>query len=64
MPYKVARHPRTGKWYVVGKAGNYYMPVRGPYDTYQEAKAMMIHQQKADRAMKAELYTWDGKTAY
>ena len=53
--YKTAKHPRTGQWHVVGKAGRYWMPVSKGFSTATQAQARMKRQYAADRAATREL---------
>jgi len=53
--YKTARHPRTGKWHVVGKTGRYWMQVSDGFSTARQAEAKMKRQYRADRAAIREL---------
>jgi len=53
--YRTARHPRTGKWHVVGKAGRYWMPVSDGFSTAKQAEARIKRQHAADRAALREL---------
>ena len=53
--YKTAKHPNTGKWHVVGKAGRHWMPVSDGFKSAKEATARMKRQYAADRAAIREL---------
>jgi len=53
--YKTAKHPRTGKWHVVGKAGRFWMQVSEGFSTAKQAEARMKRQYAADRAAIREL---------
>lgn len=57
--YKIAKHPKTGKWWVVGKlrnAGRYgWMQMFGPYDTPDEAQKRAEAQPRIDKAARAEV---------
>ena len=54
--YKVAKHPKEKKWYVVGHTGGgIYIPVSHGYKTKREAQKHIKHQILADRAAKKEL---------
>ena len=60
--YKVAKHPKEKKWYVVGHTGGgIYIPVSHGYKTKREAQKHIKHQILADRAAKKELAYIQGK---
>ena len=57
--YKTARHPETGKLWIVGHCGNgHYIPIR---EVEGNAKTEIIHLMRAEVAAKNELKQWTGK---
>lgn len=47
--YKLAKHPKDHKWYIVGYCGDsYYMQISGPYANKTSAIKGLRHQQLAD----------------
>ena len=51
----VRKHPSEGLWYVLGKAGKYYIPISHGYKTRKRAVAYKIKMPIIERAQKREL---------
>jgi len=51
--YKTAKHPQTGKLWIVGYCGGgYYMPIK---EVNKDAKQEIIHLLRAEQSAKREL---------
>lgn len=50
--YKVMQNPKDKLWYVVGKAGNFYMPISDGFHTKELAQARARKQLLIDQDAK------------
>ena len=57
--YKPAKHPKSGKWHVVGHiGGGQYMQVSGPFASKEHAEKWIPGQMKADSAARNGTLNW------
>lgn len=57
--YKPAKHPKTGKWHVVGHiGGGKYMQISGPFASKGVAEKWIPGQLKADSAARNSTLNW------
>ena len=55
--YKPAKHPKTGKWHVVGHiGGGQYMQVGGPFESKSKVEKWILTQFRADADAKRLSY--------
>ena len=51
----VRKHPSEGLWYVLGKAGKYYIPISHGYKNRSDAETCRIKMPIIEHAQKLEL---------